>query len=175
MRCEACNAENREQARWCGGCGAALTVGAPSRTDGSLGARVGGAAAAIPPTAPEVRPAERAPRRAATRLSEEDRPLAGWLVVMRSPHLTAYQDVPLYRGRNMIGRDTWSESFGDLSVSGQHALITAGPEQTVLTDISRHGTVVNNKAVVTHELRDGDLIKIGKTVLVYVPFVEPRD
>lgn len=178
-----CGAECRPGASFCGTCGKRISPEqAGSRSSRDLGARVGGAAAAvpIPPTnqhsRPEQRPAhgQRAVARARTMISdEEERALAGWLVVLRSTHLAPYSDVPLYQGRNLLGRDNWPVPLHDMGVSGQHALINISAEQAVLTDLSRHGTAVNNTPTMSHVLAEGDRIKMGKTVLVYVPFHGP--
>jgi len=135
-------------------------------------AQVGGAARTVqeglgqaPRRGPAIRPKTEME-------GDVEKPLAGWLVVLRSNDMPAYQDVPIFRGRNMLGRDSrhGPHCIGDGKVSGEHALILADEDGVQLTDLgSSNGTVVNNKKVKSHVLKHGDMVKLGKTTLVFVP------
>ncbi len=49
-------------------------------------------------------------------------------------------------------------------VSRYHAAVTAGPSQTVIEDLgSTNGLLVNGRRVARHMLRDGDVVRIGKS------------
>lgn len=49
-------------------------------------------------------------------------------------------------------------------VSRYHAAVLAGPNQTVIEDLgSTNGLLVNGKRVARHLLRDGDVVRIGKS------------
>lgn len=78
--------------------------------------------------------------------------------------------VPLTRRLTHIGR-----GFGvnlqleDPGVSRRHAIVVRRPGETrILDDRSANGTWVNGRRVVDAVLRDGDVITLGRTALVYV-------
>lgn len=71
----------------------------------------------------------------------------------------------------MIGRGEDSQVRVDQeSVSRRHACIRIHTDgQSVLMDLgSTNGTFVNDQRVQTSELRDGDLIRVGQTILKYL-------
>lgn len=74
-------------------------------------------------------------------------------------------DKPVVR----IGRDGDNEvPLRDHFASGQHARIKVENEQVVLYDLaSTNGTRVNGKEVVKAELKEGDVVEIGKTQLTF--------
>ena len=110
-----------------------------------------------------------------TRVAEEaPKPVAGWLVVLRSRHVQPYVDLALHEGRNEIGRDPGPLQLADPRASGRHAMAVARDGEVMLTDLSQNGTVVNNQMVQSHALQAGDMVKIGGTTLVYVPFPQLR-
>jgi general secretion pathway protein A len=50
-------------------------------------------------------------------------------------------------------------------VSRHHAVILAGPAQTIIEDLnSTNGVLVNARRITRHTLRDGDQVAIGRTV-----------
>lgn len=114
-----------------------------------------------------------------TQMAEEvSKPVAGWLVVMRSRALSPYQDIPIYKGRNLLGRAAPEpvQSIADSNASNQHALILSENGSTTITDLgSANGTIVNNERVQAKPLEKGDRIKIGKTTFVFVPVPAPND
>ena len=161
-------------------------AGRPSpQAGGGLGnVQVGGAAATVP-RAPGA-PGHGAPPTAfqgggqamggrgqspRTRVADEAlKPVAGWLVVLRSRHVQPYVDLALHEGRNEIGRDPGPLQLNDPRASGRHAMAVARDGEVVLTDLSQNGTAVNNQMIQSHPLQAGDMVKIGGTTLVYVPF-----
>jgi pSer/pThr/pTyr-binding forkhead associated (FHA) protein len=56
----------------------------------------------------------------------------------------------------------------DHTVSARHAIIVARPGGLrILDDGSRNGTIVNGRRVDEAELRDGDVVVLGRVVLTY--------
>ncbi len=113
-----------------------------------------------------------------TQLHDEasHRPLAGWLVVLRSPFLPPYHDVPVFLGRNLVGRSVPEprHSIADPSVSEQHAALVAtqqvdGVTVKVVDLASANGTRVNGRRVDNAVLSRGDRLRVGKTTFVFVP------
>jgi hypothetical protein len=76
----------------------------------------------------------------------------------------------LAQGDMKIGRRPGSEIHLDnLAVSGTHANIFTIGDDSFIEDLnSTNGTLVNNKKITKHHLRNGDTITIGKHDLVYV-------
>lgn len=113
-----------------------------------------------------------------TMLQEEAaRPLAGWLVVLRSRSVSPYVDVPVYMGQNRIGRTPahGAQCIQDQQVSSDQAIIVAqdGPDGRLvqLTNVSTtNATLVNKRKVQSVALADGDTVKMGTTTMVFVPY-----
>jgi pSer/pThr/pTyr-binding forkhead associated (FHA) protein len=62
----------------------------------------------------------------------------------------------------------------DMRVSRSHAKITQRDGQRTLIDLdSKNGTFVNNRRIVNHPLRDGDLIRIGSSTWRFSSGVDP--
>jgi len=196
-RCLKCNTENRPTAKLCANCGAPLMsagVGRASTPVPYVGSNIpptvaeGAGGRVIPPTEYEERPvrppAAEAQQRVptpvqaapATVLHEEaSKPIAGWLVVLRSPSVPAlpvYKDIPIFVGANTLGRNP---AFGvhalpDDKVSQQHCVIVGGKEQVEITDLgAANHTIVNNEIIHTRVLKRGDMVKLGRTTFVFVP------
>jgi class 3 adenylate cyclase len=80
--------------------------------------------------------------------------------------------------RMQIGREATCEIFleNDLRVSRHHAVCVSDDDGWIIQDDdSANGTFVNGLRTLSYPLRDGDRIKIGDTVLVYVGGADPRD
>jgi diguanylate cyclase (GGDEF)-like protein len=95
------------------------------------------------------------------------------LVVIYGPELG--RRIPLSSAAFGIGRSSKSElSLDQESVSRNHARITRARRQGaevayVVADLgSTNGTYVNDVAVTERELRDGDQIKIGRSILKFM-------
>jgi transcriptional regulator with PAS, ATPase and Fis domain len=69
-----------------------------------------------------------------------------------------------------IGRDASNQlAINDVALSRHHCQLACGPQQTLLTDLdSRNGTLVNGVPIRSHPLVDGDQIRIGDSVLLFV-------
>jgi hypothetical protein len=106
----------------------------------------------------------------------ENDPVAGWVVVVKGPGRGNY--CPVFVGMNSVGRDAnqrVSLSFGDDSISREeHAYITYDEEQRCF--YLQHGGKSNLVRLGAHpvlsptELKPNDLIRIGRTTLLFVPF-----
>jgi|GEM_PF-849526 len=95
------------------------------------------------------------------------RKLVGWLITYSIDPLGI--DYKLYEGRNVIGRSNdCNITVGDKTMSGKHAtiLFRAG-KYKIKDELSAHGTFVCGEDIEeqTFELHDGDLIRMGKTVV----------
>ncbi|HEX8012852.1 MAG TPA: FHA domain-containing protein [Casimicrobiaceae bacterium] len=78
-------------------------------------------------------------------------------------------DVPLKRERTTIGRRADNDiCLPHLAVSGEHAVVVTILADSFLEDLnSTNGTLVNEKPIAKHFLRDRDEIEIGRHKLVY--------
>jgi hypothetical protein len=142
-----------------------------------------GGAASAPPTQYEgdgPGPAIASSGRAAPRTvlhEEATRPLAGWFVVLRSTNVPAYKEIPVFQGRNVIGRSPalGVQSLPDAKASSEHCRILANEHGVEIMDLdSANGTKVNNQRVRNVQLQKGDMVRLGSTTMVYVPLPERR-
>lgn len=99
----------------------------------------------------------------------ETRRLVGWLVSFTLDPLGI--DFKIYEGRNIIGRDgDCNITINDNWVSSKHAVLLFRAGKYSITDSqSSHGTFVNDTDIELepYYLQDGDVIKVGKTVLKF--------
>ena len=74
------------------------------------------------------------------------------------------KEVQLTRDRSTIGRRPYNDIVIDnLAVSGEHAVIHMTDDGVEIEDVgSTNGTYVNAKAVTRQELRNGDIVEVGK-------------
>lgn len=109
----------------------------------------------------------------------ETDPVAGWVVVVKGPGRGGFRAI--YVGMNSVGRDPGqrvSLDFGDESISREeHAFITYDEEQRVF--YLQHGGKSNlvrlgaQPVLSPTELRANDQIRIGRTILRFVPCCGP--
>jgi hypothetical protein len=109
----------------------------------------------------------------------ESDPVAGWVVVVKGPGRGNFS--PVFVGMNSLGRDASqrvSLSFGDDSISREeHAFITYDEEQRCF--YLQHGGKSNlvrlgaQPVLSPTELKPNDLIRIGRTTLLFVPCCGP--
>jgi len=80
------------------------------------------------------------------------------------------KEFPLEKDSFTIGRKPENDiQIDNLAVSGYHAKIDKVGDHFVLTDLqSTNGTFVGDKQVVSHKLKHGDKISIGKHLLLFV-------
>jgi len=110
----------------------------------------------------------------------ETTPVAAWVVVVKGPGRGGFR--PVFVGMNSVGRDASqriSLSFGDESISREeHAFITYDEEQR--TFYLQHGGKSNlvrlagQPVLSPTELKEGDLIRIGRTTLRFVACCGPE-
>lgn len=95
------------------------------------------------------------------------RKLVGWLVSYTLDPLG--QDFKLREGRNIIGSDQACDIvIPDNQVSGKHLTILYRMGEFKFKDeLSTNGTFVNDTFVEEGVLKDGDVIRIGQTVLKF--------
>ena len=74
------------------------------------------------------------------------------------------KEVKLTKERTTLGRRPYNDIVIDnLAVSGEHAVIHMTDDGVEIEDVgSTNGTYVNAKAVTRQELRNGDIIEVGK-------------
>lgn len=76
---------------------------------------------------------------------------------------------PLVEGSNLIGRSHEAQvKLPDTGVSRRHVDVTVVGDVATAHDLgSTNGSIVNGQRITSVELRDGDVIRIGHSVLVY--------
>ncbi len=97
-----------------------------------------------------------------------DRKLMGWLVTF--DRVPMGQDFQLREGRNVIGTapDCDVRIEGDANVSGRHLTILFRLGEVLFRDeLSTNGTFINSNLSNEGRLRDGDLIRVGNTHLLF--------
>lgn len=145
-----------------------------------------------PPTTRVMRgPAKPAPAPARTQLVRgkapvkrgefHQDPVVGWLVIVGGPGLGSYR--PIFEGNNTIGRDASQRiplDFGDDAISGQeqaYIRYDSGERSFLFVpNLAKTNVVsVNNKRpTAAVELSAMDVIGIGRTQVVFVPFCGPE-
>lgn len=110
--------------------------------------------------------------------TQEKAPLVGWLVCIEGK--AKGNGYELKAGKNFIGRSSSMDVIleGDNSVSRErHAIITFEPKSRrfiAQPGESRELFYLNDNVVLENmELKDGDMVQIGKTLLKFVPFCGP--
>lgn len=95
----------------------------------------------------------------------EGNPFCGWLVVLEGS--LQGEDFHLHGGRNIIGSSPPCEiQLQGEGIEDRHTSIRFSSNQWTLTDLdSESGTFLNGKRIYRHELKDGDKIIIGKSLL----------
>lgn len=106
-------------------------------------------------------------------------PVVGWLVCIKGDSMgTSYE---LKAGKNFIGRSSLENDIvlkGDQSISREkHAIIVYDPRSKCFLaqpGMSRELFYLNNKAVLQiTEMEARDIIAVGKTELMFIPFCGP--
>lgn len=84
------------------------------------------------------------------------------------------KEVQLTKKRTTLGRRPYNDIVIDnLAVSGEHAVIHMTGNEVEIEDLgSTNGTYVNAKAVQRQELRNGDMIDVGKYKIRFVDGAE---
>jgi len=94
-------------------------------------------------------------------------PERAWLRVEAGPDTG--REFQLIQGKMVIGRQASNHIIlSDPNVSRRHATVVHERGWYSVVDLgSTNGTFVNGKATERHRLRNGDLIKLGQTVMVF--------
>ena len=97
----------------------------------------------------------------------EKRKLVGWLVTFNNDQYG--QDYKLYSGKNKIGSAPGCDIIiYDPSVSGEHTTIFYRENEFLIKDnFSTNGTIVNGKSVTDGKIKEGDMLRLGNTVLKF--------
>lgn len=100
--------------------------------------------------------------------------VVGWLICIEGEDYG--KDFRLHAENNYIGRDNpeCDINLNDGYVSGKHFVInydTLNGEFSIYIDGGKNAVYVNNKSLLknTAVLKKGDIIKVGKTLLVFIP------
>jgi pSer/pThr/pTyr-binding forkhead associated (FHA) protein len=95
------------------------------------------------------------------------RKIIGWLVSFTLKK--EGEDFRVYEGRNLLSGDSKDDIFiNDPSISSPHCMLLYRGGKIILRDeMSTNGTIVNGEEISEIELKDGDLIKIGRTELKF--------
>ncbi len=85
--------------------------------------------------------------------------------------------IALDRPVTHIGRGLGADlRLDDVHVSRRHAIVAQrGDGARVLDDRSRNGTFVNGRAVTVGYLSDGDVLRLGATVLRFIEVAADRE
>lgn len=178
--CPACGSENRDAARFCRTCGKSITPGAgPVSAPGAAAQvpndwrtdRVAVAAApsaAIPqvPRGTVVRDEYKSPG-TVLHSQKAELPVCGWLVILKGRRKG--RDFRIDKENSVLGRDgSCDYVVEDDSVSRQHVRIRKEGDAFVLFDLgSGNGSYVNGEPVQRVELQDGDVLKVGETLILF--------
>ncbi|MGH9280299.1 MAG: FHA domain-containing protein [Acidimicrobiales bacterium] len=171
--CSKCSTRNRDGAKFCLHCGNRLgagpppaappsyeaTVAKPPARDGSTKAALGGKGTVVPEQ-------QRSPG-TVLHSQRQELPVCGWLVIVRGRRKG--RDFRIDKEVSVLGREgTCDYVIEDDSVSRQHCRIRREGENFILFDLgSGNGTFLNGEQVQKAELRDGDLFKVGETIVLF--------
>lgn len=95
------------------------------------------------------------------------RKIVGWLISFSWK--TEGEDYKVYEGRNLISSSGDGDiKLNDPAVSSPHCMVLyRGGIIKIKDELSTNGTFLNGTAIEEAEIKDGDLIKIGKTELKF--------
>ena len=104
-------------------------------------------------------------------------PVVGWLVVIGGPGLGAFR--PIFEGNNTVGRAKTQRvpiDFGDDSISAEEQIYirydSADRRFLLVPNLAKTNVVSVNdkKPTAAVELKSMDVVQMGRTQLVFVPF-----
>lgn len=166
VQCSACGSENRDGARFCRSCGKPLATLPPPPIP--TPPEPPKAATRIPPVPPGTVVREELKTPGTVLQSQRDQPpVCGWLVIMRGRRKG--RDFRIDKDTSVLGRDgSCDYAIEDDLVSRQHARIRIEDGKFVLFDLgSGNGTYVNGEAINRADLQDGDVLKVGDTLILF--------
>jgi pSer/pThr/pTyr-binding forkhead associated (FHA) protein len=94
-------------------------------------------------------------------------PVAGWLVILRGRRKG--RDFRIEKENSVLGRDGMCDYvIEDDTVSREHARIRKEGDRFILFDLgSGNGTYLNGERIQRSELQDGDVIKVGESLILF--------
>lgn len=175
--CHNCGATLRPQSRFCPRCATPVAQG------GAASPKPGGGYTVRPVRSPppiaSPRPGAGAPPRGTFVKEEQKRPgtvlyedrekapVLGWLVIMKGKRRGS--DFRIDKDSVTIGREgSCDVALDDDTASREHSRIKKEGDRFEVIDLgSANGTFLNRKKVQRHKLKDGDVIKVGETLLLF--------
>lgn len=155
-QCSACRAENREAATFCRNCGRRLGLTLPPD----------------PPKPPPdrgtvIKDSGGGGRRTILYGERDQLPVQGWLFILKGRRKG--KDFRIEKESSVLGRDgSCDYIIEDDSVSNHHVRFRIEAGKFMLYDLgSSNGTFVNGHKDQKFHLQDGDLIKVGESVILF--------
>lgn len=167
--CSDCRAQNRDGARFCARCGKTLTPGASLPPPPAPAPPQPGPWQATPVAVPRHTIVKEELKSPGTVLHSQANavPVLGWLVILRGRRRG--RDYRIDKDVSVLGRDgTCDFVVEDDTVSRQHVRIRNDSGKFVLFDLgSGNGTHLNGEQIQRAELQDGDVIKVGDSLILF--------
>lgn len=167
MRCGACDADNRDGARFCKNCGKSLNF-APPPPGWQQEAVVTKPESSIPRVPPGTVVLEDKKTPGTVLQSQRDQlPVCGWLVILRGRRKG--RDFRIEKDVSVLGRDgTCDYIIEDDLVSRQHVRLRNDAGKYTIHDLgSGNGTFLNGKAISKSPLEDGDVFQVGDSYILF--------
>ena len=162
---------------------AALTPGAPkaaaSPAETTIVSRAAKPASSASPPGPQKTQLVRGAQRPVRSDFHAD-PVVGWLVIIGGPGLGAYR--PVFEGNNSIGRNAGQRipiDFGDDAISAEEQAFlrydSTDRQFLLVPNLAKTNVIAVNelKPTAAVKLAAMDVITMGRTQLVFVPFCGP--
>ncbi|NMC75245.1 MAG: FHA domain-containing protein [Geobacteraceae bacterium] len=167
MKCRTCGAEISEGSECCSCCGAAVSsVAGDTKLYGAPGTS-GDTRAIGAMGVTRIYQEKDMGKTVVYKPREKKKPIFGWLVVTEGPD--AWEEFRLddEDGQNFLGTgEGCTLRLQDEKVERMHASVRLKGGTLTVTDLDTvSGTFVNDEAVTRVELRDGDTVRAGDTVL----------
>lgn len=166
-KCAACEADNRDEATFCRHCGKTMSAAPPPPADSweKLSVRETLPSAPVPPGT-VVREGLKTPG-TVLHSTKAETPLCGWFVIVRGRRKG--RDFRIEKDVSVMGRDgTCDYVIEDETVSRQHARVRLEGGKYIIFDLgSGNGTYLNGDKVQRAELQDGDVVKIGESLVLF--------
>lgn len=170
MNCRTCGAEIPEGVKACVRCGAAVApVSGDTKLHEKMGAAVisGETKAMADMGVTRIYQEKDLGKTVVYSSLEKRKPIFGWLVVVEGPD--AWEEFRLAdeEGQLFLGKGGDCQlKLEDEKVEKMHASVRIKDGKLAVTDLdTTSGTFVNDEAVTRIELKDGDLVKVGESVL----------
>jgi hypothetical protein len=170
MKCGTCGVEIPEGRRSCAGCGATVDSGpGDTKLHAKAGATILSADAKVMESMGVTRIYQEKDlgKTLVYKPAEKRKPIFGWLVVIDGPD--AWEEFRLsdQEGQLFLGKgDDCQLKLEDEKVEKLHASVRIKDDKLTITDLDTFsGTFVNGEAVTRTELKDGDTVTVGQSIL----------